>query len=297
MALPEDGFYERELIEGQDYEVLYDKGAIQLVSTFRRCEVFVTGTYYDLEASAHMEASQMIRRLLIEGGIPASKIMLEPTGIVMSKITLGVETTTSLMKALREILEQLPQNYHLFEDGDSNVIGRYIQQHGSPRVYNPVLQVPVAQIGGGVLQPEAEYWYGFTGLMADGKETLLSNLVSTVPYSDYYDFQHRSIVTSSSIPAMKIRPVPNMVGLVVRRAKAYKTAADSVITPAPQPAYVFPFDLNTTLLEEDLEAAGKTGTPAFFTDPSSSFTDYKVGENTFGTNTSADSDAPVDKEF
>ena len=294
-SLPEDGMYERELIEGQDYEVLYDKGAIQLAATFRRCEIFVTGTYYDIAVSGHMEASHLIRRLLIEGGIPPSKINLEPTGIIMSKITLSVESTTSLIKALQEILAQLPQNYHLFEDGDSNIIGRYIQQHGSPRIYNPVVQVPVSQIQDGVLEPGAEYWYGITALMADGKETLLSNMASTVPYQDYYDFTHSSIVTSTSIPALQIRPVPNMVGLVVRRAKAYKTAADSVVMPAPKPAYVFPFDHNTALLSEDLSAAGKDlggtalgGTAMVFTDSSASFTAYPVKESTYGSKTVSD---------
>jgi hypothetical protein len=281
-ALPESSRYQRELIEGTEYETLYEKGAIQLQGTFRRTEIFVTGTFYDLAYSPHMEAAEMMKRLMIEAGIPATSLSLEATGIIMSKITLGVDTTTSLLKALKDILSQLPQNYHLYEDGNGKVIGRFIQQNGSPRVFNPVVQVPIPQQAGGVIPLNSEQWYGVTALMADGKETMLSNMVSTVPYGDYYDFQHKSIVIAGACPALKIKPVPNMVGLVVRRAASYKTAADSLITPAPKPAYVFPFRSADPVvnLKEDLAAAGKTGTAIGFTDVSAAFTQWKVSEIT-----------------
>jgi len=236
-CLPEDGMYERDLRENTDYVTLYDKGAIQLTNTLKCSDIYVSGTYFDINSSAHMEAATALTKLMVEGVIPATKINLETTGVVLSAISLGVNTSTSLLKAVKDILDQLPQNYHLFEDGDGNVIGRFIQQAGSPRLFNPVIQTPLPQVQTGVLVPGAEYWYGVTALMPDGKETLVSNLMSTVAYSDYYDFMHASIVTPGSIPSLQIKPVPNMVGLVIRRAKAFQTAMDVVTPPNPVPCF------------------------------------------------------------
>jgi hypothetical protein len=242
-SLPETFLYEKELVEGQDFEILFDKGAIQLSYKYPQVEIFVRHTEYDLPASGHMEASAMLKHLMVNGmGHDANKIKLENTGIILSRISLDSSTSTSIAKAINDIRGQIPQNYYIYADGDANIIGKFIQQSGSPRILNPIKQAAVPQISGGVLTAGSEYWYTVTSLMADGKETLPSNLMATVDYFNYFDATHKSTVEGGYCPALCITPVPNQVGFVIRRAKAYKTAASMVVNAAPFPKVKWNFD-------------------------------------------------------
>lgn len=235
-SLPEHGLYERELQEGQDFEILFDKGAIKLAFKHPQVEIFVRHTEYDLAASGHMEAAEMLKLLLVRGmGHNPDKILLEPTGIILSRISLDATTSTSIAKAIQEIKQQIPANYYIHADGDGNIIGRFIQQSGSPRILNPIKQAPVKQLAGGALELGGEYWYAVTSLMPDGKETLPSNLMATVDYFNYFDATHKSTIEAGMCPALCLKPVPNQVGFVVRRAKAYKSAADTVVSALPEP--------------------------------------------------------------
>ena len=242
-SLPATALYEKELVEGQDFTILYDKGAIELSYDYPQCEIFVRHTEYDLTASSHMEAANMIQNLLIVGmGFSPTKIFMETTGIILSKITLDSTTSTSIYKAIQDIRAQLPQNYYIYADGDGNIIGKFIQQSGSPRILNPIKQAPVPQISGGVLVGGQEYWYTVTSLMADGKETMPSNLLATVDYFNYFDATHISSVMGGFCPALPIKPVPNQVGFVIRRAQAYKTAASTIANALPTAKASWGFD-------------------------------------------------------
>lgn len=262
------GMYQRELVPNSEFNVLYDKGAIDLSSTFRRCEIFVAGTFYDLAASPHMEASEMLRRLLIEGGVAPDRIFLEPTGVILSQIKLAADTSTSILKAVKEILTQLPQNYHLCEDGDGNVVGRFIQQYGSPRIYNPIIAVPLSQISNSALVSGDDEWYSVSALMPDGKETLISNITPSVPLSNYYDYQHKSVIQDGYSAALKIKPVPNGVGLVIRRAHAYRNMAALVSKPIAPAVGEFLFNSNL---------AGSSA-KITLSDPNAAFTYAQISE-------------------
>lgn len=226
--VPAEPMYEHDLVEGADFEVLYDKGAIQMAHSFPRSEIFVAHSFVDMRASGHMEASNLIKLMLVHGaGIPAAKIHLEPTGVIMQKVVIDASTNMSIQGAIKDILGQLPGNYYLYADGDANIVGRFIQQSGSPRIYSPILQTPIAPTKSGFTAGQ-ELWYTVTALMPDGKETLPSNLLSTVEYMNYYDAKHASLVDGNTCPALRIKPVPNQVGLVFRRATAHRTAEDTL---------------------------------------------------------------------
>lgn len=251
-ALPSEWMYERDLVEGSDFEVLYDKGAIRLSIELLRGEVWVAHTAVDLAASQHMEATNLIRKLLTQGaGIPEYQsvynpgssttegssiftpstipnIQLEPTGIILSRVNVDVAANGSILQALRDIMEQMPVNYHLYADGDAHIIGRFIQQNGSPRIYNPVVQTPITPTGDFAVGGK-EAWYAVSAITKDGRETLPSNLVSTVEYQNYYDAEHKSIIDGASSVGLRIRPVPNQVALVVRRAFSSKPADEQDI--------------------------------------------------------------------
>jgi hypothetical protein len=245
--LPEDFLYEQELVEGQDYEVLADKGGIQLSSAMTRIEIFVAHGFNDLASSGHMEASNMLTFLLQKGaGIP--NVSMEPTGIILNRIELGVKTTTTVMSAVQDLLKQLPGNFHIYADGDDTVIGHYVQQEGSPRIFNPIIQAPINPTDSTKFQNKPEFWYCATNLMPDGKETLASNLMSTVEYQNYFDAAHESHVTETTCPVLQMKMAPNAVGLVIRRAKAYKTVSDLGAAPSLTPKVQWEFDGATPLV-------------------------------------------------
>lgn len=256
--------YERELVAGSEYEILFDKRSIQMSNQVSpHSEVFVAHTQYDLPASSHMECSAMIKHLLVTGGgIPANKIFLEPTGIILAKISMGAATSSNVLDAIQNIRQQLPQNYLLMADGDANIIGKFIQQSGSPRIYNPITQVHVSRTGTGFTN-DKEYWYGISALMPDGKETLVSNLLSTVEYQNYFDAAHKSLVQENVCPAQLIRPVPNMKALVIRRAEAYKSAGDAVIQATPAPQYSIAFDKGFFATKSDNTTVALVGAANF----------------------------------
>ncbi len=238
-----DAMYERELIPGSDFDVLQEKGAIQLSSGIEGVEIWAAHTYYDIQSSTHQEAATVIKHLLTHGaGIPAARLLFEPTGIKLSKVVLDPTTTTSIVKAITDIRQFLPGNYHIYADGDGYVHGEFIQQNGSPRIYNPIYQTPVPPSSSSTLIAGDEYWYGVTAVLTDGKETLLSNILSTVPYNDYYDSKHKSLVDGRSSPAIKIKSVPNMAAIVIRRARAYKSAESIELgSGLPVPKYKWDF--------------------------------------------------------
>ncbi|MCK7495102.1 MAG: hypothetical protein MZW92_31440 [Comamonadaceae bacterium] len=219
-SLPTEWLYERDLVEGSDYEVLYDKGAIKLNMELLRGEVFVAHTAVDLKASGHMEATNLMRKLLVQGaGIPeyqrgstVPNIVLEPTGIILSKVTVDIAANGSILQAIRDILDQLPANYHLFADGNARIIGRFIQQEWITRIYNPVVQTPIAPEAS-VLADGKEAWYAVSAILADGKETLPSNLVSTVEYQNYFDAEHPQYYRRAIFPgaALTTRTKPSRV--------------------------------------------------------------------------------------
>jgi hypothetical protein len=245
--LPEDFLYEQELVEGQDYEVLADKGGIQLSSAMTRIEIFVAHGFNDLASSGHMEASNMLTFLFQKGaGIP--NVSMEPTGIILNRIELGVKTTTTVMSAVQDLLKQLPGNFHIYADGDDTVIGHYVQQEGSPRIFNPIIQAPINPTDSTKFQDKPEFWYCATNLMPDGKETLASNLMSTVEYQNYFDAAHESHVTETTCPVLQMKMAPNAVGLVLRRAKAYKTVSDLGAAPSLTPKVQWEFDGATPLV-------------------------------------------------
>lgn len=253
-TLPENYMYETELVEGQDYEVLVDKGGIQLSDARTRCEIFVSHGYYDLASSSHMEASQMIYFLLTKGaGIP--DVVLETTGIILNRIELGVKTTTTVMSALQDLLKQLPSNFHIFADGMGTVYGRFVQQEGSPRIFNPIIQAPISPLNSTILADGEEFWYGLTNLMIDGKETLVSNLMSTVEYQNYFDGGHLSLVKPTTCPVIQSKMAPGSVGLVVRRARAYKKISDIGAVPSLTPAFKWDFNNTTTPLVSTIGTA------------------------------------------
>lgn len=253
--LPESYMYETELVEGQDYTVLVDKGAIELSSALTRVEIFVAHGYNDLSASSHMEASNMLTYMLQKGaGIP--NVSLETTGIILNKIELGIKTTTTVTAAIQDLLKQLPGNYHIFADGNGMVWGRFVQQEGSPRIFNPIIQAPILPLTPATFPRGKELWYSASNLMADGKETLISNLMSTVEYQNYYDAAHISKVTPNQCPVLQLKMAPNAVGLVIRRATAYKTVADMGAAPSLTPKIAWDFNSATT----PLVASTGTGT-------------------------------------
>jgi len=246
-SLPENFLYEQELVEGQDYEVLADKGGIQLSSAMTRVEIFVAHGFNDLASSQHMEASNMLTFLLQRGaGIP--HVSMEPTGIILNRIELGVKTTTTVMSAVQDLLKQLPGNFHIYADGNGVVRGHYVQQEGSPRIFNPIIQAPIKPTDPTQFQNKPELWYCATNLMPDGKETLASNLMSTVEYQNYFDAAHESRVSENTCPVLKMKMAPNAVGLVIRRAKAYKTVADLGAAPSLTPKLSWNFNGATPLV-------------------------------------------------
>ena len=240
--LPQDYSYEKELVSGQDYTELTAKGGIQLSSQMSRVEILVQHGYYDLNASPYMEASQMLAFLLVTGaGIPASSITLESTGIILNAIELGIKTSITVMDAIKDLLKQLPANYTLSADGYGHVYGKFIEQDGSPRIYNPIIQAPVVPANPALFNAGQEYWYCATNLMADGKETLASNLLSTVDYQNYFDGAHVSNVATWSSPALQLKMSANAVGLIIRRAQAYKSVAEIGVIPSVTPAFQWTF--------------------------------------------------------
>jgi len=241
--LPNDYVYEQELVEGQDYTALTAKGGIQLASALSRIEIFVQHGYYDLISSSHMEAAQMLGFLLTTGaGIPASLITLENTGIVLNAINLGIKTSITVMDAIKDLLKQLPSNYMLYSDGYGKVWGRFLQQEGSPRLYDPIIQAPITPTDPTLFNAGQEYWYCATNLMPDGKETLASNMLSTVDYQNYFDGAHASNVSPTTSPCLQMKMSPNAVGLVIRRAKAYKSVAEVATPPTVSPLYQWTFN-------------------------------------------------------
>lgn len=270
-SLPENYLYQRELVPGQDFEVMQDKGGIQLSSAFTRSEVFVAHGYYDLDCSSHMEASNLISFLLQKGcGIPASKISIESSGVILSKVTLGLTSTQTIASAIQDIIKQVPGNFFLMTNGSGDVIGKFVQQDGSPRIYNPITQVPITPLNSSILARGKEFWYGITALMSDGKETLLSNMLSTVDYNNYYDSAHESLVTGGVCPALFIKPVPNMLGLVIRRAEAYKPANESVSKPAVTAKYSW--------VGNEIQILKPVIGSAVFSDTSGAFDTYVVAD-------------------
>lgn len=265
-TLPEDYMYERDLVEGQDFEVLADKGAIQLISAYPRSEIFVAHGYYDIKTSPHMEASEMLRYLLVKAaGIPNSQVILEPTGIILSRIELGVKTTATVASAIQDLRKQLPSNYHIFADGSGKVYGRFIQQEGSPRIFDPIIAAPITPLDQTIMAHGAEYWYVATNLMPDGKETLTSNMAATVDYQNYYDGAHESTVSPQTCPVLKMKMAPGAVGVVIRRAKAYKSAADLMGVPTLAAKYLWKFDGATPFTDTIASCAFTVPTDAFET--------------------------------
>lgn len=263
-TLPSNISYERDLVEGSDYETLYDKGAIQLSSEVGRGEIFVAHSTYDIKKSPHMEAANLIKQFLVKGaGLPAAKVNLEPTGIILSKVTMDASTSTSILKAVKDIQEQLPGNYYIHADPDANVKGSFIQQHGSPRIFNPIRQLSIAPSGAS-LTAGKEYWYTVSALMPDGKETMASNLLSTVEYSNYYDAKHASIVDGFSCPALFIKPVPNQVGLVIRRAECYKSAEETNDNTGATPVEKWTFNSSNLISEQGHLLTDSTASFSFF---------------------------------
>lgn len=240
-----DVIYEKELTAGADFEILNEKGAIQLSNSFDYVEIFVAHIHYDIGASNHMEVSNIIKNLLVNGaGVPEDSVKLSYTGVKLGKIVMGASTSNDISKAIRDVLKFLPANYRVYADGAGVVHGDYVQQHGSPRLLTPMEQCMVPS-NSTILTPGDEFWYGVSAMMPDGKETVISNIMSTVPYHDYYDSNHISMVDGRSSILNKIKSVPNQTGLVIRRAKSYKAPESLKPFTAVKPAYSWKFDGGT----------------------------------------------------